>query len=219
MNRFLRTTALATLLLVAVGWVADKSAASPKTTLPEPITRLFVQDLKTCSLKWADVTVGPDKNLALGSLAEASGFKKLDPAKQKLVQKLETGSLVCVGVRDDEDRAFESEWVLVQSGVGYADHGDHGHWSYKKKPEVVDSRLDKQQGNPAHIYQYDGLFFLVNDQLNGYTHIDPSKYATNEARKLGKGEPRFLVGGEGTTSLWRWSRTRSAIRRGSTVAD
>lgn len=195
MNRFLRTTALATLLLVAVGWAADKSAVSPKTKPPEPITRLFVQDLKTCSLKWADVTLSPDKKLALGTFADVSGFKKLDPAKQKLVQMREAGSLVCVGVRDDEDGAFESGWVLVQSGVGYTDHGDHGHWSYKKTPEVVDSRLDKQQGNPAHLYLYDGRFFLANDRLNGYTRIDPSKYATNEARKLGKGEPRFLVGG------------------------
>jgi hypothetical protein len=178
---------------VAVARADEKTPAKAKPA--EPITRLFVQDLKTCSLKWADVKVGPDKKLGLGTLADVGGFKKLDPAKQKLVQMRESGSLVCVGVRDDEDGAFESGWVLVQSGVGYADHGDHGHWSYKKTPEVVDTRLDKQQGNPAHLYLYDGRFFLANDRLNGYTRIDPSKYATNEARKLGKGEPRFLVGG------------------------
>lgn len=81
-----------------------------------------------------------------------SRVKKLDPAKQKLVQMREAGSLVCVGVRDDEEGAFESGRVLVQSGVGYADHGDHGHWSYKKKPAVLDSRLGEDQGNPAHLY-------------------------------------------------------------------
>ena len=102
---------------------------------------------------------------------------------------------MCVGVRDDEEGALESGWVLVQSGVGYADHGDHGHWSYKKKPEVVDSRLDKKQGNPAHLYLYDGRFFVANDKLNGYTHIDPARYATAEARSLGKGTPQFLSGG------------------------
>lgn len=195
MIRFLSTTVLATFLLVAVSWADDKSAASSKNKPPKPITRLFVQDLKTCSLKWADVRLGADNKLLLDPLAEVGGFKKLDPAKQKLVQMREHGSLICVGVRDDEGGAFESGWVLVLSGVGYADHGDHGHWSYKKKPEVVDSRLDKQQGNPAHLYLYDGRFFVANDRLNGYTRIDPSKYATNEARKLGKGEPRFLVGG------------------------
>jgi len=197
MNRAIYTTTLVALILVTVlvGRADDKSPANIKTKSPTPITRLFVQDLKTCSLKWADVTVGPDKKLALGTLAEVSGFKQLDPAKQKLVQMRESGSLVCVGVRDDEDGMFESGWILVQSGVGYADHGDHGHWYYKKLPEVVDSRLDKQQGNPAHLYLYDGRFFLANDRLNGYTRIDPSKYATNEARKLGKDTPRFLVGG------------------------
>jgi len=96
----------------------------------EPITRLFVQDMKTCSVKWADVRVAGGK-VALDPLADVTGFKKLDPAKQKLVQMRESGSLVCVGVRDDADGVFESGWVLVQSGVGYADHGDHGHWSYK----------------------------------------------------------------------------------------
>jgi hypothetical protein len=196
MNRTPRLVTLAAILVVvAAGRSDDKTPSDPKAKQPAPMTRIFVQDLKTCSLKWADVTAGPDKKLALGKLADVGGFKMLDPAKQKLVQMREAGSLVCVGVRDDEDGAFESGWVLVQSGVGYADHGDHGHWGYKKTPEVVDSRLDKQQGNPAHLYLYDGRFFLANDRLNGYTRIDPSKYATNEARNLGKGEPRFLVGG------------------------
>lgn len=187
MNRTLRIATLVVLALVSVGRTDDKS--------PAPLTRLFVQDLNSCSLKWVDVMIDADKKLILGPLTDVTGFPKLDPARQKLVQMRESGSLVCVGVRDNEDGAFQSGWVLIQSGVGYSDHGDHGHWSYKKKPEVVDSRLDKQQGNPAHLYLYDRCFFLANDRLNGYTRIDPSKYATNEARKLGKGEPRFLVGG------------------------
>jgi hypothetical protein len=118
------------------------------------------------------------------------GFRELDPSKQKLVQMADLGDLVCVGVRDDEDGTFESGWVLIRSGVGYTDHGDHGHWTFKKKPSVVDSRLDKEQGNPAHLYQYDGRFFLANDKLNGYTRIDPTKY-----EGAAKDTPRFLVGG------------------------
>lgn len=178
---------------VAVG--DDKPA--PKAA---PLTRLFVQDVKTASLRWADLRVASGK-LALDPPADVTGFPKLIPARQKLVQMRESGSLVCVGVRDDADGAFGSGWVLVQTGVGYADHGDHGHWSYKKPPEVVDSRLDTKQGNPAHLYLYGGRFFLANDKLNGYTRLDPSKYATNEARALGKGEPRFLVGGGGHITL------------------
>ena len=171
----------------------DKTPAKPKP--PEPIARLFVQDLKTSSLKWANVWTGEGGKLGIDALATIEGFKALDPAKQKLVQMRESGSLICVGVRDDEDGAFESGWVMVQSGVGYSDHGDHGHWHYKKKPIVVDSRLDKQQGNPAHMYFYDERFFLANDRLNGYTRLDPAMYATNDARKVGKDSPRFLVGG------------------------
>lgn len=192
--RYATGTITAALLCAAVV-AADEKAA------PKPITRLFVQDLKTCSVKWADVTAGADKKLALGPLADVAGFKKLDPAKQKLVQMRESGSLVCVGVRDDADGALESGWVLLQSGVGHSDHGDHGHWTYKKKPEVVDSRLDAKQGNPAHLYLYDGWFYLANDKLNGYTRIDPGQYATDEGRSLGKGKPRFVPGGGGHITL------------------
>lgn len=175
----------------AVGPDAKADEQKPKKAkTPRPFARLFVQDLKTSSVKWADVMVGEKDEFSVGSFAAVEGFKELDPAKQKLVQMKESGGLVCVGVRDDEDGAFESGWVLVRSGVGYIDHGDHGHWTFKKKPSVTDSRRDKQQGNPAHLYQYDGRFFLANDKLNGYTRIDPSKYEGTE-----KDAPRFLVGG------------------------
>ena len=161
-----------------------------KARTPRPFARLFVQDLESCSLKWADLKVGEKDEFTLGPLAAVEGFKKLDPAKQKLVQMADSGGLVCVGVRDDEDGKSESGWVLLRSGVGYTDHGDHGHWTFKKKPEVIDSRLDKKQGNPAHLYLYDGRFFLANDRLNGYTRIDPKEYEDG-----GKGKPRFLQGG------------------------
>ncbi len=92
-------------------------------------------------------------------------------------------------MRDDDDGAFESGWVLVKSGVICNDHGDHCHWTFKKQPTVIDSRLDKNQGNPWHLYLYDGRFFLATDKLNGYTRIDPAKY------EEGKDKPRFLRGG------------------------
>jgi hypothetical protein len=174
-----------------VGPEAKADEEKPKKAkTPRPFSRLFVQDLETCSLRWADLKVGEKDEFTIGSFAPVEGFKKLDPAKQKLVQMKESAGLVCVGVRDDEDGAFESGWVLVRSGVEYIDHGDHGHWTFKKQPEVIDSRLDKKQGNPAHLYLYDGRFFLANDNLNGYTRIDPAKYKYG-----GKDEPRFLVGG------------------------
>jgi hypothetical protein len=158
--------------------------------LPRPVARLFVQDHKTSSLRWADVRADEQENLSLDPPVAVDGFKPLDPARQKLVQMRESGGLVCVGVRDDADGAFGSGWLLVRSGVGYTDHGDHGHWAFGKKPSVADSRLDDRQGNPAHLYLYGGRFFLANDRLNGYTRIDPAGY-----EGAGKDTPRFLVGG------------------------
>jgi len=176
----------------AVATREDKtSGEKPRKAMSvRPFARLFVQDLDTCSLRWADLKVSEKDEFTLGELAAVEGLKKLNPAKQKLVQMADSGGLVCVGVRDDEDGKAESGWVLVRSGVGYIDHGDHGHWTFKKKPEVIDSRLDKSQGNPAHLYRYDGRFFLANDKLNGYTRIDPKEYEDGS-----KGKPRFLVGG------------------------
>jgi hypothetical protein len=177
---------------------ADKPAA--KVELSDPITRLFFQDHKTGSLLWADVREGTDKKPYLDTPAAVAGFPKLD-ARQKLVQMRESGSLLCVGVRDDNDGGTESGWVLIQTGAGYADHGDHGHWTYKKAPAVVDKRLDKEQGNPAHLYLYGGKFFVANDQKDGYTRLDPAEYAKNTAKPVGTGTPRFLVGGGGHITL------------------
>jgi hypothetical protein len=172
-----------------------KADAPKKAKEPRPFARLFIQDLKTCSLQWADLKVGEKDEFTLDPLAEVDGFKKLDPARQKLVQMKELNRLVCVGVRDDADGSIESGWVLVHSGVGYIDHGDHGHWFFKHKPVVWDGRLGTKQGNPAHLYVYGGRFFLANDKLNGYTRIDPKKYEKDKDGKLVKDAPRFLVGG------------------------
>lgn len=189
-----RASTLVLLTLALTPALADDKPAAP-------VARVFFQDHKTATLRWADVRPGKEGKLAIDPVAEVDGFPKLDAGKQKLVQMRECGSVLCVGVRDDNDGGTESGWVLVQTGAGYADHGDHGHWAYKKKPAVIDSRLDKGQGNPAHLYLYAGKFFVANDKLGGYTLIDPAKYATNEGRSLGKDSPRFLVGGGGHITL------------------
>ncbi len=177
-------------VLLLVSWCLARPADQG-----EPLTRLFFQNHKTSMLKWADVRLSDGKMPILGPLQDVAGFKKLDAAKQKLVQMKEQNGLILVGVRDEDNGNYESGWILVHTGVGYVDHGDHGHWRYKKLPEVWDSRLDDKQGNPAHLYLYDGCFYLANDLLNGYTRIDPAKYATSTGRKLGKDTPRFLKGG------------------------
>jgi hypothetical protein len=160
MRSFIQTLAVvvASAVPFTVSRADDKPA--PKTELSDPVTRLFFQDHKTGSLMWADVREGSDKKLHLDTPAVVDGFPKLD-AKQKLVQMRESSSLLCVGVRDDNDGGTQGGWVLVQTGAGYADHGDHGHWTYKKPPAVLDTRLDKEQGNPAHLYLYGGKFFVA----------------------------------------------------------
>lgn len=185
------TTALALFGLIGCGPASAPS--EPETAKPaqppRPFARLFIQDLETSALRWADLRIDEGNRFSLEPLMGVEGFKTLDPARQKLVQMKEANGLICVGVRDDTDGSFESGWVLVRSGVGYIDHGDHGHWTFRDKPVVCDVRLDAHQGNPAHLYLYGGRFFLANDRLNGYTRIDPTRY------EKGKDEPRFLVGG------------------------
>lgn len=172
--------------------VVEKPKPAPA---PRPLTRLFVQDLESCSLRWADVLTNEKDELTLGQFAAVAGFPNLDAARQKLVQMRDSAGVVCVGVRDKEDGKFQSGWVLLHSGVAHEDHGDHGHWGYGKQPAVLDSRLDAAQGNPAHLYLYDGRFFLANDKLGGTTRLDPKEYAE------GKGAPRFLAGGGGHITL------------------
>lgn len=176
---------------LAVAAVLDVRAADSASVT---LTRLFYQDHHHRTLRWADVTLDGRGRLSLGRVQEISGFPKLDPDKQKLVQMGESRGLLLVGVRDQEDGQFESGWVLIHTGVAHEDHGDHGHWLYKRKPSVLDTRLDKHQGNPAHLYIYDGVFYLANDKLNGYTRLDPSEYALDkQGKKLGM--PRFITGG------------------------
>lgn len=175
-------------------WCSPTPADPPKAA--RPVARLFVQDAKASTLRWADVKIDGAGQLLLGTPAAVRDFPSLDPAKQKLVQMEESHGHLCVGVRDDENGAFGSGWVLVRTGVVHDDHGDHAHWSFKKKPSVADSRLDKEQGNPAHLYRYGGRFFIANDKRNGFTRLDPEKYDG-----AGKDTPRFLSGGGGHVTL------------------
>jgi hypothetical protein len=177
--------------ILAVSLTPADAPIAPNAKAPgDTLSRLIIQDASTCSLVWADVRITAKDEFGITPSTPIEGFKKLDPAKQKLVQMKESNKIICVGVRDNEDGKSESGWILANSGVRYTDHGDHGHWIYKTKPSVIDHRLDNKQGNPAHMYLYDGRFFLANDKLNGYTRIDPKMYD-----KGGKDTPRFLVGG------------------------
>lgn len=198
MTNSLRSALFALVLLLPLTLAACDSASvrpRPEAASLVPLARLLYQDHGDAALRWADVRQSADGNLSLGPVRDVAGLKKLDPARQKLVQMRECDGLVLVGVRDEEDGAYESGWVLLHTGVEQADHGDHVHWHYRQPPQARDSRLDAAQGNPAHVYLYDGCFYLANDRLGGYTRISPSRYAPDAGPAAREAAAPFLVGG------------------------
>ncbi len=139
---------------------------------PRILTRVFFQDDGDGVVKWADVHwAHPAK---LGPVQPVAGFPKLDAERQTLVQMRSSGGMLLVGVRDESGGSFQSGWVLIDSGVRQESHGDHSHWSYPHSPRVRAAVLDAKQGNPAHVYAYDNVFYVANDKLNGYTRLDPT---------------------------------------------
>jgi len=80
------------------------------------------------------------------------GFPKVDSEEQNLVQMENSLGTILVGVRDHEGGENQSGWIFLNSGVKEESHGNHAHWYYKKKPSVIASRLDAQQGESGHIY-------------------------------------------------------------------
>ncbi len=111
-----------------------------------------------------------------------------------MVQMQAARGMLLVGIRDDDDGKFQSGWVLIESGVVEEEHGDHSHWEYADAPRVRASALDDKQGNPAHMYVYDDVFYLANDKLNGYTRVDPSaigpRIAPGAARSVRRSSSR-----------------------------
>lgn len=161
--------------------------------------RVFFQDDQTHSLKWADLYVG--KGSTLGPVSEIRGFPKLDPTHQALVQMESSESFLLVGVRDEEDGQFQSGWILIDSGVRKEEHGDHFHWQYSLEPKVRSMVLDKQQGNPAHVYCYDGVFYVANDKLGGCTRIDPKAITDSDTAESIVKKSAFHLGGSGHITL------------------
>jgi len=157
---------------------ANSSSGGGKSAKPEPVvTRLFFQDREANTLRWADVRGG--KMPTLNKASNVTGFPKLDVERQGLVQMKPAGGYVLVGIRDDDDGSVGSGWALVTTGVEEEAHGDHSHWRYKAAPGVRQAKIDVEQGNPAHLYEYDGVFYLANDKKDGYTRLDPAAVPMN----------------------------------------
>ncbi len=166
-----------------LGLLAPGSYASEPTTTPaeRAITRVFIQDPEKLTLMWADLLA--QEPLTFSPAKPVEGFPQLDPERQSLVQMAVSAGKIMVGVRDDEDGEFQCGWVLVDTGVEEEEHGDHSHWYYNSAPKVIASRLDQSQGNLAHLYCYDGVFYLANDHAKDIEapnvvtviHLDPNR--------------------------------------------
>jgi hypothetical protein len=205
MGRFLSCFLFAFGVCAPTVWPAHAEDAGPTGATKQPadkmpdgakqVTRLILQDQHDCTVRWLDVYSTKDGKTGYTKPVLVGQFPALDPKRQKLVQMRESGGVIVVGVRDENKGAYGSGYIVIDSGVGKSDHGDHHHWSYQQPPVVIDQAVDGDQGNPAHVYRYNGKIFVANDLNNGYTRIDPSKYRTEDGRSLGKDKPRFLKGG------------------------
>jgi hypothetical protein len=164
-------------------------------TTERTIARLFWQDMSDQSLRWGDLKQAGTNWKLDGS--KVPGFPSLDSEKQMLVQMQESAELLLTGVHDTEDGKYQSGWVAMESGVTRQAHGDHFHWQYASPPSVRRAQLDDQQGNPAHVYNYDGSFILANDKKDGLTFVTPAAI-----RKQTSEDPaRFLSAGGGHITI------------------
>ncbi len=200
--RIQRARRLATLFVLAMMSTFAIPAGFAAAAGPEPMTRIVWQDRKNKTLMWGElVQVGSGLLLQQGGTVE--GVPKLDKDRNELVQMQRVGSVLVVGVRDDDDGKLLSGWFAVDLGVDEVPHGDHSDFKYRNPPKVLASVLDKSQGNPAHLYVYDKTFYLANDRLNGYTLLNPTEL-TRSARDC-KGT--FHRGGGGHITLAAVDRT------------
>jgi hypothetical protein len=195
---FKRSAILAAMLCCSFPTVATVKvlAADEAATVQ---SRLFFQDEAGATLYWADMIAGDAPSLSTPKVVE--GFPKLDPDKQSLVQMRDASGMIMVGVRDEEDGQFQSGWVLIDSGVREEEHGDHSHWYYEHPPIVRSSMLDEFQGNPAHLYCYDGVFYLANDSKGGFTRLNPAQIREVDDAEAIRQMAAFHVGGGGHITM------------------
>ena len=180
--RRLRTAVALGLGLAFFSQACDAGDRGPR------IARVLWQDRDKDTLMWGEVHGGEQW---IVSASPVKDFPKLDREKQDLVQMEHAEGHLLVGVRDNEDGKFQSGWVAVDTGVREEPHGDHSHWKFVGLPSVRGSRLDTEQGNPAHLYLYNGHFYMANDKKNGFTHLNPKDLLAKPAKECGN----FFAGG------------------------
>ncbi len=188
MNQFVLMNRLGnTFVALSLGSMLLSSVAHADDRGPR-IARVLWQDRDKDTLMWGEVHGGAKW---IVSASPVKNFPKLDVAKQDLTQMEHAAGHLLVGVSDNDDGKFQSGWVVVDTGVREEPHGDHSHWKFVSTPSTKSSRLDTDQGNPAHLYLYNGHFYLANDKKNGFTHIDPKDMIARPAQECGT----FCAGG------------------------
>ncbi len=184
---------LAALLACSKAYAQQSSASTaPKSNALRTVSRLLWQDTTKGEMRWGNLQKGDTWQL---TGIEISGHPKLDTEASELVQMKELNGILLTGVHDHEDGSIQSGWIAIDSGVDKEAHGDHFHWRFSRSPTVIASKLDTEQGNPAHLYVYDERFYLANDAKDGFTVIDP------HALRARKPADRFFAGGGGHITL------------------
>lgn len=181
---------------------ANAEDSSPSSATVDVSEKEDAKERLLTRLFWQDRTHGL---IYSGDLSRQSGGYKLQPAVVKEFPLLDTdkydlvqmaianGSLI-VGVRDRADGLDMSGWIEIATGVEEEDHGDHSHWHYDGSAKVRSQTLDKEQGNPAHVYCYGKYVYIANDKKSGFTQV---KTRTGNERA----EARFISGGGGHITL------------------
>lgn len=174
--------------------LAASDPQNPTVDRGERVMRIFWQDKSTDTLRWGEVFKGSQW---LITASPVKGFPALDMERQDLVQMEQAEGKLVVGVRDNDSGKFQSGWIAVDMGVTATSHGNHFDWKYDRSPALVVSQLDTEQGNPAHVYLYDGFIYLANDARNGFTQLAPARIANGAVAPFGT----FFSGGGGHITL------------------
>lgn len=177
-----------TLAVLLLTLMVSVSPSHAQTVREKVMTRIFWHDRDTDQLSYANITASAKWSINRGWV---QGFPKLDADKQDLVQMKASDGVLIVGVRDHEGGKHQSGWVAIDTGVSEEPHGNHTHWKYTGDPIVKKTKLDTEQGNPAHVYVYDRQFYLANDTKNGFTKAVPASFRQSEAQNVAK----FFPGG------------------------
>ena len=177
------------------GFSQEAKQEPKKSNAPRTVTRLFWQDNQEQALQCGDVVRdGAEWRIQKQSIP---GLPPLDRDKQSMVQMESVRGVVVVGVHDNENGAFQSGWIALNPGVDEEEHGNHSHWHFDKSPSVIASQLDIHQGNPAHVYEYQGDIYLANDKKNGFTILSPSTLLKSRSST----GSRFVSAGGGHITL------------------